>query len=153
MTHLINTIIQAKTYPRILKISKVLPILKPGKCPTEPSSFRPISNLSVIDKIIQEWFKNNIVTYLEENKIILPNHHGGREGFSTLSAKNQMDYLIGKGIENKRTTVMLNTDMSAAFDTVKVGILIRKMKFYQFSEDTLTLMASFLTNRSQYIEL
>ena len=148
MTHLINTIIRSKMYPKILKISKVLPILKQGKSPTEPSSYRPISNLSVFDKII-----HHIVKYLEDNKIVLPNHHGGREGFSTLSAKNHIDYLIGKGVERKRTTVMLNTDMSAFFNTVNHSILIGKRRFYGFGKDTLALMASFLTDRSQYIEL
>ena len=114
MTHLINLIIRSKTYPRILK---VLLLLKQGKSPMDPSGYRPISNLSVFDKLIQEWFKNHLVKFLEDNNVILPNHHGGLKGHGTLNAKNHMDYLIGKDFEKKRTTVMLNTDMSAAFDS------------------------------------
>ena len=54
MPHLINRIIETSTYPDILKVSRILPILKPEKVKTNPDSYRPICNLSVFDKIIQE---------------------------------------------------------------------------------------------------
>ena len=53
MTHMIDRIIRSKKCPRILKGSKVFPILKQGKNSTNPSRYCPISNLSVFDKIAQ----------------------------------------------------------------------------------------------------
>ena len=131
MTHLINSIITTGIYPDILKISRILPILKPGKAKSEEGSYRPINNLSVFDKIIQEWIKINLVNYFEDNKILINNHHWGRTNFSTVTAKSMIDYYLGKGSENNKFTAMINTDMSSAFDTVDHNILLRKLKFYR----------------------
>merc|ERR1711954_312632 len=126
MTHLINAVIITAKYPSILKISRILPILKPGKVKFNPEGYRPISNLSVIDKIIQEWIKVNTMKYFEENKILTNKHHGGRENSSTNTAKALIDYYIEKGMEKCPINMLILTDMSAAFDTVDHQILLRK---------------------------
>ena len=100
MTHLINTIIRKDTYPDILKISRILPILKPDKSKIDPDSYRPICNLSVFNKIIQEWLKTHLMRYMLENKIILENHHGGLANHSTMRAKAVIAYQIQKGLES-----------------------------------------------------
>ena len=55
----------------------------------------------------------------------------------------------GKGVEQKKTTIMLSTDMMAELATVNH----RKKKYCGFDQSTLELMTSFLTNKTQYIEL
>ena len=153
MTQLINSIIKTSTYPEILKISRILPILKPDKCKSSPDSYRPICNLSVFNKIIQEWIKSSLLEYMTQNNILLPNHRSGLGLHSTMTAKSMIDYFIGKGTESNPITMMVNTDMSAAFDTVDHQVLLRKLKFYGVNEKGLSLMQSFLESRSSYIEL
>ena len=70
-----------------------------------------------------------------------------------MSAKSMIDYYLGKGLENFPLTCLINTDMSAAFDTVDHGILIRKLNFYGLNHKGLQLFKSLLENRSSYIEL
>ena len=130
ITHIINCIIVHKTYPEILKISRILPILKQGKNKFDPGSYRPICNLTSIDKVIQEWFRIQIVEYLDENQILSDAHHGSRPGFSTLTAKNTIDYLIGRGSETGKLTMLINTDLSAAYDIVDHELLLKKFEFY-----------------------
>ena len=53
---LINVIITTKKYPKILKISRITPTLKPDKLLTMIDSYRPINNLPAIEKIIEQYF-------------------------------------------------------------------------------------------------
>ena len=55
ITHLINSIINTELYPSNLKLSRITPILKPDKQHDSIESYRPINNLSVIDKIIEQY--------------------------------------------------------------------------------------------------
>ena len=128
MTHLINCMIRRGKYPKVFKIIKVLPILKQGKCRLDLASHRPICNLSSLDKIIQEWMKLNLINYFEDNQLINNNHHGGRSSHSTQTAKAILDYYISKGLECGEVTLMINTDMSTAFNTVDHCILLRKIQ-------------------------
>ena len=45
ITFMINTIIRTGVYPECLKISRILPLRKKGKCPLDRSSLRRIHNL------------------------------------------------------------------------------------------------------------
>ena len=153
MTHLINAVVISSKYPRKLKISRILPILKPGKVNNNPDGYRPISNLSVIDKIIQEWIKTNMQRYFEDNKILINKHHRGCEDYSTNTAKALIDYHIEKGMEKCPISMLISTDMSAAFGTVDHCIPLRKLKFYGVRNRSLNLFKSFLSDRINYIEL
>ena len=153
MTHIINCIIERKIYPEILKISKITPILKSDKDKLNPGSYRPISNLTTYDKIIQEWLRIQISEYLEDNLIISPAHHGSRPGYNTLTAKNTIDYLLAKGVEDNNTTILLNTDLSAAYDVVNHSIMLKKMEFYGFDENSRKVIESMLTDRIQFTEV
>jgi hypothetical protein len=52
--HLLNAITRLGYWPRPLKCAKVIMILKPGKDPTDVTSYRPISLLPVISKILEK---------------------------------------------------------------------------------------------------
>ena len=54
---LINTIINTETYPLIFKVSRMTPLLKPDKITTDIASYRPINNLSTIEKLIEQYLK------------------------------------------------------------------------------------------------
>ena len=53
LTHMINTILTTNTVPDIFKISRILPISKPGKPLTEIDSYRPINNLTCLEKNLE----------------------------------------------------------------------------------------------------
>ena len=86
ITHLITQIIIKEKYPHILKTTRISPGLKPGKSPEHIDSYRPICNLSVIDKICQQYLKDHLISYLDTNNIILNEHHGSRKFHSTTTA-------------------------------------------------------------------
>ena len=81
LTNLYNITINTNTIPQIWKTSKIIPIAKPNKDPSLPSSYRPIALLSAIAKTLE--------------KIILPTHqHGFRAAHSTTTALHQINNTI-----------------------------------------------------------
>ena len=54
ITHLFNCIIRSGTYPEIVQISKILPLLKPKKDKFEIESYRPVNVMGPVEKLFQE---------------------------------------------------------------------------------------------------
>ena len=52
----------------------------------------------------------------------------GQKNQSTLTAKSLVDFFCNKGLDNDNITVVLLTNLSAAFDTLDHGVLIDKME-------------------------
>ena len=94
LTHLINCSINEGKFPKALKISRILPLVKPNKNPTKLSSLRPISNLHIFDKCMEEWIRSNLIAYLNQYNILHPNHHGGLSNCSTITAKAQIEHIV-----------------------------------------------------------
>ena len=151
--HLFNSMVRVNRFPKILKITRLLPILKSNKNKMEKSSYRPIANLSVYEKVVEEHIKRQMNSYFEDNDLILKFHHGGRKEHSTITARATIDAECSRIIENNNLGFVLTTDLSSAFDTVDISILIRKLEFYGVGKNTLELMESYLTDRKQYTEL
>ena len=89
--HLINSIIQTKTFPRVLKVTRLLPILKPQKPKMKKEGYRLVANLCVLEKAIEQYMKEEMKTLFEDNNLILNEHHGGRKNHSTVMARAVLD--------------------------------------------------------------
>ena len=153
LTHLMNSMIRKQRFPRIMKISKITPIKKPRKPENLTSSYRPISNLQVYEKVIEEVLKTRITKYFEENEIILEEHHGGRRFHSTVTAMSVIEEAARRNIDNNKLGVIISTDLTAAFDTVNHRILAEKLKYYGLKGNMLGLLKSYLNQRFQYTEI
>ena len=53
--HMINTILRTSTFPQCFKITKIIPILKPGKPAELIDSYRPINCLPTLEKLLEGW--------------------------------------------------------------------------------------------------
>ncbi|GBO13759.1 RNA-directed DNA polymerase from mobile element jockey [Araneus ventricosus] len=68
---IIENIMKFGYFPTRWKTATVIPILKPGKDPTDPVSYRPISLLPSISKIAEHLILSRLNDHLEDNKILL----------------------------------------------------------------------------------
>ena len=89
LTHIINISITKSTFPSIWKHAKVLPLLKKGD-PLITKNYRRVALLPIFSKILERVVFNQLVSYLESNNLIHPNHHGSRSGHNTATALIQM---------------------------------------------------------------
>ena len=82
LTHLFNCSLSTGCVPASFKDSFVTPILKKsGLDEASPSSYRPISNLSVISKILERLVACQFVTYLDANCLLPSTQSGFRRGY------------------------------------------------------------------------
>merc|ERR1711954_328067 len=129
-TKFFNLMIKERKFPQCLKTVRILALRKPGKCKNDPKSFRPISILNPIEKLLEEELKEQITSYFKENNIIPEQHHGGRAGHSTSTAKAVIDKLTADKIEECDESIVMATDLSQAYGLVDHNILIHKFRFH-----------------------
>ena len=88
--------------------------------------------------------RHSVVWY---NDIIYRYQSGFRKFFSTDSCLSYLNNNIATGFESSLYTGMILIDLQKAFDTVNHDILLKKMEFIGFSEETTKWFKSYLSNR------
>ena len=87
LCRIINNSFQSGIFPDPLKISKVIPIHKEG--PTDDvNNYRPISLLSIFDKIIEKAMHTRLYSFLEQHNILYKNQFGFCKNNSTTLCTN-----------------------------------------------------------------
>ena len=68
LLHIFNSSITNGVVPDQLKIAKVVPVYKKGDKKIE-CNYRPISLLSIFDKLLEKIMKHRLYSYLDFNKV------------------------------------------------------------------------------------
>lgn len=145
---IINSCLKLEHFPKVWKHAKVIPIPKPGKPTNEVSSYRPISLLSSISKILERILLNRINDHIEDNNIIPNEQCGFRTGRST---SHQLIKVIKTAKENfseKKSTGVIFLDVEKAFDRVWHNGLLYKMFKLRFPLTLIKTIRSFLSERT-----
>ena len=153
MTHLINTILRTKKFPKILKVSRILPISKPLLDKNFIKNYRPLNNLCSVEKIVESHILHHMEIFYEKNDILNKNLHGGRKYHSTVTAMTQIYNYIYKNDDEAITTVILATDLSSCYDTIDTEILLNKLEHYGIRGEWNNLFRSYFTERQQFVRL
>ena len=96
--------LQSGVYPNLLKLVKVVPIHKGGST-QDINNCRPISLLSIFDKITEKLMHKRLYTFLEYNNILYLNQYGFRKNNSTVYALVQITQLIKASIDEANLDV------------------------------------------------
>ena len=136
-------------YLDVLKICKTIPIHK-GGLTTELNYYRPISLLSIFDKIIEKIMHKRLYNYLGDHNILFNNQFGFQKNISTSVALIQITEKIKESIDNRKYGCGLFIDLHKAFDTVNHAILLTKMG-HGIRGTALEWFKSYLNNRKQYV--
>ena len=99
LAHIIYMSYLTGVYPDLLKIVKVIPIHKGGST-QDINNYRPISLLSICDKIIEKLLHKRLYNFLELHNILYYNQFGFRKNNSTVNALIQIAEIIKESIEN-----------------------------------------------------
>jgi hypothetical protein len=83
LTNLFNSILKHGYIPASWKKANIILILKPKKDKQHPSSYRPISLLSCLGKLLERIIKQRLMLELERRNILSQHQAGFRSGKST----------------------------------------------------------------------
>jgi hypothetical protein len=78
LTKVFNAVLCRQYFPPVRKHACVLPILKPGKDPTQPSSYRPISLLDTVGKIFEKIVLTRVLRQVKERGLLRDEQLGFR---------------------------------------------------------------------------
>jgi ribonuclease HI len=139
--------------PSEFKHAVVLPIHKPDKDPTNPSSYRPISLTNTIGKLMERLVTNRLNWFLEKNLLLNNNQSGFRHGRSTQDNIIRLQDQINKFLRNEGYTVGIFLDFEKAYDMLwKPGLLV-KLKRLGIHGATLNYIKAFLNERTFQVKI
>ena len=119
---LINLPFISGSFPDPLKIVKVIPIHKNGST-QDMTNYRPISLLSIFDKIMEKIMYKRLYHFLEDNNILYNKQFGFRKNNSTMDALIKITEQINESIDKGKYSCGIFIDLRKAFDTVNRDIL------------------------------
>ena len=149
----INISISTGIYPDQLKISKIVPLFKNKGHIWHFENWRPVALLPALFKVYEKELNLQITEHFTVNSLFCENQFGFRKNRSTEDAVLIFLDRVKQLLDDRQTPFTVFLDLSKAFDTIDHSILLRKLAFYGFSHDALKLMESYLSGRTQYIDM
>ena len=140
-------------FPSAWKIAKVIPVLKPGKDPSVPKSYRPISLLSALSKLFEKSIQSRVLTFANDNGVFLEEQFGFRKGRSTIHQLTRVTNIIRRNKSVSKTTAMALLDIEKAFDNVWHDGLIFKLHNHNFPIYLIKIIKNYLYNRAFRVSL
>ena len=137
-------------FPEMLKIAKVIPIFK-GENPTDPNNYRPISLLSIFDKLLEKVMYNRVNAFLTKHKIFYKYQFGFRKNHATADALSEVIDFIYKSLDEGNFVFGIYIDLKKAFDTVQHRTLLYKLQHYGIRGLARQWFESYLSKRKQYV--
>ena len=128
ITKIINACFRLKYIPSIWKVAEVIMVPKPGKPPTEVSSYRPISLLPILSKVLEKLFYERLMAIITRKNLIPSHQFGFRKHHSTIDQIHRITNIIETSFEKKKVCSAVFLDVSQAFDKVWHQGLIYKLQ-------------------------
>jgi len=155
IVHLFNTSIAAGRFPSCFKRSFITPIVKKAGLDKEDvQSYRPISNLSVLSKLIERLIARRLIDYIHDANLLPSFQSGFKPLRSTESAVLKVLSDLLEALDRGEVGVLLLLDLSAAFDTVDHETLLRRLELtFGVSGNALSWLASYLSGREYFVRL
>lgn len=103
-------------------------IQKPGKPAEEVRSYRPISLLPVLSKVMEQLFLQRIMPIIEQRQLVPDHQYGFRKKHNTIEQMHRLVDKVNASLERKQYCSAVFLDISQAFDKVWHNGLLYKIK-------------------------
>jgi hypothetical protein len=148
LVQIFNAILLTHHFPTGWKHPRAISILKPGKDPALPSSYRPISLFDTIGKLFENILLDRILHVLKERALMRDEQFGFRPRHSTsLQLARLLEKLTRNCGENRLTGAVV-LDVAKAFDTVWIDDLLYKFTLLNFPSYIVHTISSYLLDRT-----
>jgi Reverse transcriptase (RNA-dependent DNA polymerase) len=149
LVYLYNLSLMKGVVPDALKIAKIIPIFKKGDIHLA-CNYRPISLLSVFNKILEKIVYKRLFDFFLKHKILYKHQFGFRKNHSTSLALLEIVDSCYSNIDVNNKILGIYFDLQKAFDTVDHNILLHKLYNYGIRGYMFNWIKNYLTNRKQF---
>jgi hypothetical protein len=132
-----------------LKIAKIVPVFEKGD-PSNPGNYRPISLLSIFDKLLEKLMYSRLHSHLQLNNVLYKYQFGFRANHSTSLALIEVTDNIYEQLDAGSTVCGVYLDLQKAFDSVSHDVLLKKLNIYGIRGIVYDWFKSYLCDRYQY---
>lgn len=150
LKHVFNVCLSKGVFPLAFKKAVVHPIYKGGDRGSA-SNYRPISVLTVLSKVFEKILNKRLLLFIDKGGVLSENQYGFRSGRSTEDAVLVLTETVIRNFEKKQKTVGIFLDLSKAFDTVSIPILLSKLERIGVRGVVLDMFRSYLNSRTQCV--
>ena len=147
-----NYLMSIGKFPDELKLGKITPIYKKDN-EELLKNYRPVSTLPIFGKIFEKVIYDRLYNYFVSQGALYDRQFGFRKNHSTSHALNVSIDHIKTAISNGDHVLGIFIDLSKAFDTIDHNILLSKLMKYGVRGQSLSLISSYLANRSQCVSI
>uniref|UniRef100_A0A3B3HB31 Reverse transcriptase domain-containing protein n=1 Tax=Oryzias latipes TaxID=8090 RepID=A0A3B3HB31_ORYLA len=146
---LMNTSLSTGTVPDDFKAAMIQPLLKkPSLDPSCFEHYRPISKLPFLAKILEKLVAEQVISFLNKNKLFETLQSGFKANHSTETALLRVMNDLLMAADSGKISILVLLDLSAAFDTVDHSILLQRLKSWVgFSGTVFNWFYSYLSDR------
>src|SRR3954466_13971600 len=116
------------------------------------SSYRSISNLNLLSKILERIILFRMNAHFQTFPSLCPLQSAYRKFHSTETALLRIYNDLLRASDRRQVTALVLLDLSSAFDTIDHQILLDRLaSFYGFSGLALSLLRSYLSDRTHHL--
>jgi ribonuclease HI len=152
--NLFNKCLHFGYFPKIWKISVIKILLKSSEKPKqEIKSYRPISLLCVVAKVLEKLVINRINYHMYSNNLLSELQFGFTPQKSTEDAINHLLNLAKNQIKKHQYLLVILLDIKGAFDNCWWPQILRQLKEKNCPKNLYNLIKSYLSNRYALIKL
>ena len=105
-----------------MKMAKVIALYKKGKR-YQANNYRPISLLSILNKLLEKLLCRRVMKFLNANNILFNFQYGFRKLHSTTLALIEFTDSVRRFLDDGNYVISIFVDLTKAFDTVDHEIL------------------------------
>ena len=155
VTNIVNLSMSSGIFPDVLKMAHIKPLLKSPTLDTEDLlSYRPVSNLSFVSKVVETAMNSQLQQHFTENNLMCTYQSAYRKGHSVESALTHVYSSILKELDRGRSVFLVMLDLSAAFDTISHERLLHVLdRRFGLRSKALHLIQSYLSNRVSAVKV
>lgn len=153
LTLIFNHSLNVGYFPKEWKVSKVVAVPKPGKDPTDPGGYRPISLLSNVGKLFEIVILERLNEHLDTEAVLGDCQFGFRRQTSTVHALMTLTDRVTRRLNDRCATIAVSLDFQKAFDTVWQMGIVEKMRTFGFDRYVVALVGEYLRGRSFAVAL